>query len=123
MSELTDHLSSALLEERDYANAAFGAMHRSHLRLLEVLGKMEQRVAALELKTETRTSDFDPEKLTGDQINGLAAKLADPLWDHELEEKVDSRIADALSELEVELDDLELSVSVDSVSARITGKP
>lgn len=59
MSELTDGLASALLEERDNNNLVLATMHRVHLRLLDVLGKIEARLDALEAKQKGEVLDFE----------------------------------------------------------------
>lgn len=123
MTEQIDTLAAALLEERDTSNMVLASMHRTHMRLLDVLGKMEQRLQVLESKAEREATGFDADALSEDQVNNLVAKLAGPLWNYEIEDKVHDYVDGVVNDLDIELEDLELSVSVDSVSARITGKP
>lgn len=59
MSELTNGLASALMEERVNNNLVLATMHRVHLRLLDVLGKIEARLEALEAKQREEVLDFE----------------------------------------------------------------
>ena len=67
MSEQIEVLAAGLQEQRDLLNAALGAMHRTHIRLLDVLTKME----------ESSTKDFNAsmERWMFDNIGVLATSL------------------------------------------------
>lgn len=126
MTELTEvakSLDSALLEQRDYLNAAASAMYRSHMALIHTLNALALRVAALEQKAEAQTIEFDATGLADAQVTALWDRLWDMSARNEVADLVDRQIADALNDLDVELDDLELSVSVDRANIHLTGKP
>ena len=112
MSRLKDQLAAALLELSENFNTMLASMHRTNLRLLEALEAFE-----------SRDSSFDASTLSDDQVAILANRLAEPLWDYSFEGKVNDIVNGALDDLDVELDDLELSVSVDRASIRLTGRP
>lgn len=123
MSELNEKLASDLMEQRDYLNAAAGAAYRAHLNLTAVLATLEQRVSALETKQLDPAHPLDPNTMSEEQLSTLWDRLWDMSARNEVTDLVETRIADAISDLEVELDDIELSVSVDRANIHLTGKP
>lgn len=72
-SALSEGLASALMEQRDALNVVLGTMHRTHLRLMEVLNRMESRLESLEARGETSKDEFA--SWMTDNIGEIAASL------------------------------------------------
>ena len=123
MTELSDSLAAALLEQRDYLNAAAGAMYRAHLNLTAALATLEQRIHALETKQLDPAHPLDPNTMSQEQLVTLWNRLWYAHGSEVVDDHVETQISDALNDLEVEIDDLELSVSVDRANIHLTGKP
>lgn len=131
MSELTDELAKALLEQRDLYSQMLAAMHKTHMRLLDTLSRMEARIG--------EQPPLDPNTMSQEALDALSERLwlntslqatvqntfeltlsdailsnADELWDCHIEDRVNDAISSAFNNLDVEVDNIEL---------RITGKP
>jgi hypothetical protein len=103
MSELTDELNAALMEQRDAWNFVFGVMRRTENKLLEVLAKMEQR------------HPLDPNTMSEEALG----TLAEHLWNRTslkatveatIDTLVESAVDEAISELSVDVDRIDLTI-------------
>jgi hypothetical protein len=105
MSELTESLATALMEQRDTLNTALAAMHRTHVLLLQTLEHMGT------------THPLDPNTMSSDQLNTLAERLwshsslestitsvIDNMLDDEVSSKMDKAISSYVSNLEIEVE-------------------
>lgn len=103
MKEQIDSLAAALLEERDLLNAALGAMHRTHMRLLDVLAKIEERAPEAELST-SKVFEMQMEKWLLDNIGVLASSLThvDDFNTH-IERVADDRFDYNIDQVEIDI--------------------
>lgn len=142
MTEVMDRLNAAVIEHRNVLDNAMGTEARVQLRMLEVLGQLNERVAALEAKLAAQNAAFDAAMLTEEQVKALLARifpefefnrlnsiqlgaLGDALWEEGLKSAVHDEAyevaSDLIDDLDIDIDEIE--VKVENVTCRITGKP
>lgn len=103
MSEQIEVLAAGLQEQRDLLNAALGAMHRTHIRLLDVLAKIEERAPETELST-SKVFEMQMEKWLLDNIGVLATSLThvDDFNTH-IERVADDRFEYHIDQVEIDI--------------------